>query len=414
MAVLHPVHKSIALTPKYVERFRCIGPDCEDNCCTGWRVSIDKKTYNAYRKIEHPEISKRLENNIKRTRANQTQDAYARIELKPESLQCPMMEERLCAIQKHLGEDKLSNTCFSYPRHTVQFKGNYEQSMTLSCPEAARLALLSADAFDFVQSPVYLRPEMDKVISARHGLSNEDVHAVRVFSLQLMRTQGLEIWQKLAVLGIFCEQLDALLQQDPAANVAQLVENVKEMVGRGLVADALRDLSPDYEVQATAFAALWGRKHLEDGQATLQKEVQRAIAAGLGAQSGENTVNRPLLVSQYKKGVQQLPQALSAAPWLLENYLLNEMFREFFPFGSDDTVYAHYIRLVTRFGLVRLMMAAQCTTNDTLPGVETLVRTVQVFSRRYQHDGHFAKDVAGALKNSGWDSLQHIFRFLKT
>jgi hypothetical protein len=43
-----------------------------------------------------------------------------------------------------------------------------------------------------------------------------------------------------------------------------------------------------------------------------------------------------------------------------------------------------------------------------------MARTVQVFSRKYQHDADFAKRVNGALKNSGWDALEKVYRFLRT
>ena len=31
------------ISPKYVEKFKCIGGECEDNCCMGWDIDVDKK-----------------------------------------------------------------------------------------------------------------------------------------------------------------------------------------------------------------------------------------------------------------------------------------------------------------------------------------------------------------------------------
>ena len=101
------------------------------------------------------------------------------------------------------------------------------------------------------------------------------------------------------------------------------------------------------------------------------------------------------------------------APFLLENFLVNEMFSEGFPF-SETSPYDHFLKLVTQFGLLRFMLAVQCNEPERLPDLAQLVRTVQVFSRKYQHDADFAKRVNGALKNAGWDSLEKIYRFLRT
>lgn len=28
--------------PAYADKFRCVGPACEDSCCVGWRVDLDQ------------------------------------------------------------------------------------------------------------------------------------------------------------------------------------------------------------------------------------------------------------------------------------------------------------------------------------------------------------------------------------
>ncbi len=89
------------------------------------------------------------------------------------------------------------------------------------------------------------------------------------------------------------------------------------------------------------------------------------------------------------------------------------MFSEGFPF-SEASPYDHFLKLVTQFGLLRFMLVVQCNEPERLPDLEQMVRTVQVFSRKYQHDADFAKRVNGALKNAGWDSLDKIYRFLRT
>ncbi|MFP3632204.1 flagellin lysine-N-methylase, partial [Burkholderia sp. SIMBA_045] len=65
-------------------------------------------------------------------------------------LSCPFLnEEKLCSIQLKLGEDFLSHTCKTYPRVTQTVDDVVELSATLSCPEAARLALLNPNKMQF-------------------------------------------------------------------------------------------------------------------------------------------------------------------------------------------------------------------------------------------------------------------------
>lgn len=412
MSVLHFTRHLPALLPQYVSRFKCIGSDCEDNCCTGWRVTIDKKTFNAYRQTTNPELSDLFAKNIKRQRSQGSDSTYARIELKADSQECPMMQERLCAVQKNLDETYLSDTCFSYPRYSRNFAGQYEQSLTLSCPEAARQALLAPDAFDFVEGAVSVRADTVAEIKPKQGVPLALMNEVRIFCLQLMRTEGMELWQKLAVLGVFCETLTSTLAKGGHAAVPQMLTTFIAMVENGQVLDALAAMQPNHEGQARVFALLWQGKK-QRAVSAVQQSVLDAIAKGLGgdAQSGQVTVEK--LVENYSQGARRLPEAMLAAPHLLEHYILNEMFRDLFPFGTT-TPYDHYLQLISRFGLLRLMLAAQCNTGGPLPDAAVLVNTTHVFCRRFQHDAGFSLQVNQALKNSGWDKLEKVFGFLRS
>lgn len=181
MSTLHPTKKIQTVQPRYSVSFACTGAACEDNCCTGWSVHIDKKTFNAYRQSHVPQLTDRIEKKLKRVRSLNSDKQYARIEMEPVSEACPFMEEKLCSVQREMGEDKLSNTCSTYPRSTRVIDGQHEQSLTLSCPEAARLALLHSDAMDFVESNVIVRKENIVNNNNKQGLTTALKNSVRVF-----------------------------------------------------------------------------------------------------------------------------------------------------------------------------------------------------------------------------------------
>lgn len=411
MAVLHPTRKVQALTPKYVQNFACVGSDCSDNCCTGWKVTIDKKTFNAYRQTKNLKLSDQLDKNVKRTRSQASETNYARMDLNPTTGECPMMDNKLCSVQSELGEDKLSNTCFSYPRISQKVGEFNQQSLTLSCPEAARLALLAEDAFDFTQTELVVRPETVDKMTPMFGLSEEDMNEIRFYCIQIIRTQGFELWQKLAVLGLFCESLTKICENRGSGNIKQLIKTIDTLLENPESARIFDAMEAHHGIQAVTFTLLWRLKS-ERSTSASQQAVHKAIALGLGADPQSGNVTESQLIERYSDGVKLLPKALEEVPFFLENYVVNEMFRECFPF-SNASPYEHYLRLVTRFGLVRFMLAAQCKADAPMPALNVLVQTVQTFCRRYQHDNQFAISVNDCLKNSGWNQLDKIYRFLK-
>lgn len=411
MSTLHPTRTLTTLVPRYVTRFSCIGSACEDNCCTGWKVSIDKKTFNAYRQVKHPVLAERFDDTVKRERSLKSDVNYARIEMTPGTGVCPMMEHSLCAVQRELGESYLSDTCFSYPRFTRQFAGQHEQALTLSCPEAARQALLSADAFDFVTDKLTVRSSVVTEVKPRHGLSLDLMNELRIFGLQLMRTEGLELWQRLAVLGVFCERLSELISNRGHSQVPALLQSFTEIVESGAAVAALADMQANHAGQAKVFAFFWCAK-AKRSVSPVQNKVVAAIAHGFGATSLNGEVSAEQVVERYTLGVSRLPQALEAAPHLLENYVLNEMFRELFPMGGANP-YDQYLQLISRFGLIRLILAAQCATDGPLPDASTMVNTVHVFCRRFQHDLSFSTQVNKALTDAGLNRLESVYGFLR-
>jgi len=137
------------LTPQYMRQFKCVGSQCEDTCCIGWRVNIDHATYRKYQRIPDLELRQELDSCIKRNRSQPGEKNYARIKMNPGNV-CPLMnEESLCRIQLRLGEEFLSDVCATYPRVANLVNNVLEKSATMSCPEAARLALLNPDEMEF-------------------------------------------------------------------------------------------------------------------------------------------------------------------------------------------------------------------------------------------------------------------------
>lgn len=135
------------LKPDYYNKFQCIANKCNDSCCIGWNVIIDKKSYNKYKKI-NGDFGKFLSKNISRNRINNSDLNYGKMKLI--SLKCPFLNnESLCNIYINLGEDSLCNTCKTYPRLVKKYREICEKNLTLSCPVVAKLIVNVKDKIGF-------------------------------------------------------------------------------------------------------------------------------------------------------------------------------------------------------------------------------------------------------------------------
>jgi lysine-N-methylase len=401
-----------ALVPRFATRFQCVGERCEDTCCSGWTVTVDRATWERYQRLPASPLKEELLASLKRPEAGAPAPAGAFSWFVPAqgTRDCPMLGGGLCRLQQRHGEEALSDTCASYPRTTRALGSSLSQGLTLSCPEAARLALLAPDAFEFVAAEVATRPSTLSAVPLPPGLDAEAANAVRLFCLQLVGSEGAPLWARLAVLGLFCEQLTPLL--GTPERVPGFLASFEQALGTPGFLDSLEAVPARHAEQAQVFAPLLARK-VGRTSTPHQRRVEEAVAAGLGATAASAEVNLAHLTAAYARGVTRLPAALEAsAPHLLEHYVLNELFRESFPFDGR-TPQAHFVDLVIRFGILRLMLAARCA-GDALPDATALVETTQVFCRRFQHDPAFAEQARQAFQARGWDSTARLFGYLRS
>lgn len=118
--------------PHYYKRFSCIAGACPDTCCAGWQIQIDEASLKKYRKMKSP-LRPRLLNEI-----DWKEKCFRRY-----NGRCAFLnEENLCDLYLEGGKSRaFCRTCRMYPRHVEEFEGLREISLSLSCPEVARMIL---------------------------------------------------------------------------------------------------------------------------------------------------------------------------------------------------------------------------------------------------------------------------------
>lgn len=129
------------LKPHYYDQFVCTAGECPDTCCAGWQIMIDDASLEKYKK-ETGAFGKRLHDSIDWKEKSFCQN----------DRRCAFLNDgNLCDLYKALGPDALCDTCRMYPRHTEEFEGLRELSLSLSCPEAAKMILSCKEPVQFLE-----------------------------------------------------------------------------------------------------------------------------------------------------------------------------------------------------------------------------------------------------------------------
>lgn len=118
--------------PDYFQEFKCTAGQCQDTCCAGWQIMIDDDSLEKYKKIKGEYIWKVM------TCIDWEEGCFRQDNAK----RCAFLNpDNLCDLYKNVGEDALCKTCREYPRHTEEFEEVREVTLSVSCPEVARILM---------------------------------------------------------------------------------------------------------------------------------------------------------------------------------------------------------------------------------------------------------------------------------
>ena len=110
----------------------------------GWNIDVD---HNSHSKLH--DLSRKMVITLKsflQKSTNPTPEKFSYINIKKNGF-CPFLDKnKLCGIQKKYGENYLPETCKNFPRRKVNFDTVQIKTLTLACPEVARLCLTQKDS----------------------------------------------------------------------------------------------------------------------------------------------------------------------------------------------------------------------------------------------------------------------------
>ncbi len=383
------------LRPQYANAFRCIGAECEDSCCHGFDIPIDKATYRKYESITG--FAPLLQTHFELITRNATEAFHARIKLNT-SFSCPFFAaDRLCSIQKEHGEEYLSEACSSYPRATRRIDGRLESALYLSCPEAARLVLLE---------PTLLQPDRDVTRSrslydrfagsgqqaeTANGAPHQYLWELRSFTLLLIRDRSYPLWERLFILGMLCKRLNEIFSVRQNGLVPNLLRDFAGIV----VQNKLRPLMDGIPAQTTPQLTL------------VMAVIHRILAIQVNDPSHARFCE---CVEDFLLGIRYDPGApiescapfyaeghtsyyepfMQKHPFIMENYLVNHVVRTRFPFGVNsegkpNDPLTESLLMNFQYAAIKGLLIGMAGHYREEFGAAHVVKLVQSFSKAVEH-----------------------------
>ena len=201
--------------PDYYKKFQCIAEKCEDTCCAGWGIAIDEKSLEKYKNFQGG-FGNRLRNSI-----DWKEKSFEQV-----GKRCAFLnEDGLCDIYSEAGKDMLCLTCKRYPRHYEEFENLREVSLSLSCPEVARMILGNKEKVTFLNS--YRETKEEEYEDFDFFLFTKLLE-MREFFMEIVQNRQLSLEYRMAFLLATCHDLQNRISKGELFEIDELLRKYRK------------------------------------------------------------------------------------------------------------------------------------------------------------------------------------------
>ena len=378
--------KQRTVVPSYMPSFHCIAGKCEETCCAGWYIAIDEATYKKYKKVKHPEMKKRFEKELVTKKGSSTVCA-AKIKLK--NNRCAFLgKDNLCDIYRNLGERYLSETCRMYPRNTNQLGETVELSLTLSCPEAARVILLNKEPITFTESEMDLPiVGANLKINPHHPKYFEDyIIKIRDFLIRIWQQKDVTLKERWLVFEYSMRQLHLFkMNQDSKRLMKLLTREFKQLKdeAKQITQPTCYEKWEKVEMAQQLVECLMTMYTNKKWASLTYTHYYEKMITALGSEMTREV---------YHRGKDRVEQNVyTQYAYIIENYFVNYIYERLVPI-NQKTPLESLEEMCLYATLIQLHLIGLVMREEKISAVE-VVNMLQGFTRVFDHNPLYIQQI---------------------
>lgn len=200
------------------DSFVCLAGACPDTCCAGWEIVIDEHSLEAYgqRSQKGDAFAKRLARSVD----------WEKSAFRQTNRRCAFLEDNdLCALYTAMGPEALCDTCRNYPRHMEEFEGLREYSLSLSCPEAARIILTGKNPQSFLTEEDDIE---DEIFDDMDLLLFSQLEDARAAMFEILQDQTLKMQNKKDLIVHMAADIQRQIDENEYFKIDETIQNYKK------------------------------------------------------------------------------------------------------------------------------------------------------------------------------------------
>jgi lysine-N-methylase len=215
-----------------------------------------------------------------------------------------------------------------------------------------------------------------------------------------------------------CRDLDEITTDEQDSKVPRILNDYQEIIASGALYREMESVPAKPAEQLDIVLRLTGQciQGVSSGERFL--ECFQEFIKGIGYSAGPTTAS---IVEQYIEAEERFSRPFfEQHPYIMENYLLNYVFRTLFPFGRAASAHytpqgalAEYTLMATQYALVNGLLVGIAGHHQEAFGTEHVVKLIQSFSKAVEHNLTYLKQVKEFIRGRNLGTPEGIIILLK-
>ncbi len=381
--------------PKYFSTFRCIADRCPENCCSKWEINWSKAEVE---KLKNSNCSAAIREKAECKFRSKNNDVYDII-LNMDGT-CPFLnDEKLCMIQKELGEDMLSYICRIYPRLHRTVNNIITRTCSTSCYAVMDILCNNENSVDLVMSEVK-ESNVNSGVYDKITLMNKPelkyLNDIFDFFHEILNDGSRDIETSVVLGALAAKKINEFATTGKADMIPDVIKKLRPQINNKVQIDSINNMQPNYVFSLGVVNEIINKLYKREVLQTLYTEGKPDI-------------------DKYNIGMQKFNEAFKDRPYALKNVIVN-YFMEFFSFyyKKDYSIYENYLYFAYTAAAVKLSCAVvgyACGPEDDI--VQNFTHYQSLYARSLDCFKEAAGIVINYLNDNKWNTPAYIALMIK-
>lgn len=355
--------------PAFYRSFKCMGGKCPNSCCAIWTIEWSKKEVERLKAANcSPELRTLVDESFAPNAQNDN-GLIIKLDSK-KNFDCPFLtKDRMCRIQRELGEEYLSFTCTFFPRKIFASQDIFTRTCSASCYQVIETLYKDPCAMNLVNTPI----DKESI-----GLN------VQTYSAEDLKKHP-ELNYRNDLFEFFYEIISNKKRTIETSVVlgALAAQKLTEYISRGehdRIPEIIKALRPQLNMQTVP--SFENAKENYNYSLSLTGKIVDALADSNVLDSLKE--NGQLSVDKYKNGCAIFSRYTDKTPHFLRNLALNYIFEGNIPFMDiSKSLFENYCYFASTIAATKLIGCAVSAQNKSVEN--GLLISISYFVRVMYH-----------------------------